>query len=176
MDNNGSGEMGESLVEIMEKYRVLAGQDLKEQVSADDDSAWVFAGIQKELNEAEQKEGAYYCSLPSFIDIYRILSRSMDKDELQSRLLLFTLEDERGRIPLDKAYTCQQIRQLKEKIAGFTLRGDLYTWYSETQILLLLLETGKAEGRALIRRLERQWESQGRETRLMIEGGLWTVE
>ena len=48
------------------------------------------------LQEKETENGAYYCSLPSFIDEYRLIRRMGERIDKSVYLMLCTLTDGKG--------------------------------------------------------------------------------
>lgn len=54
--------------------------------------------IKKGLREKEEQKGAYYCSFPSFIDIYHVISRMMERSGISVYIMLCTLTDKNGEI------------------------------------------------------------------------------
>lgn len=96
-----------------------------------------FDEIRELLREKNCRDGAYYCSLPSFLDIYRILSRSMARSGQSIYLLLCTLMDGKKK-PLKEKQFKQAAGQLSETIQKALRQGDIYTRYNKSQFLILL--------------------------------------
>ncbi len=95
--------------------------------------------IKDSLQEKEFTPGAYYCSYPSFIDSYRIITRMIERSGQSVFLMLCTLTDSKGN-PLDKeALLSEQSANLSRAICHSLRRGDLYTRYSPNQFLVLLI-------------------------------------
>ncbi len=94
--------------------------------------------IQSSLQE-EPLTGAYYCSYPSFIDAYHILERNMERTGQSVFLLLCTLVDYAGKPIQNRDKLETRSRILKECIGMSLRRGDIYTRYSVSQYLVLLV-------------------------------------
>lgn len=95
--------------------------------------------IKDSLREKEAAPGAYYCSYPSFIDSYRIISRMIERSGQSVFLMLCTLTDSKGN-PLEKeSLLTEQSANLSQAICHSLRRGDLYTRYSPNQFLALLI-------------------------------------
>ena len=91
------------------------------------------------LQEKEAENGAYYCSLPSFIDEYRLIRRMGERIGQPVYLMLCTLTDGKGN-PLDSGEKLLKMsEQLKEAIRMSLRKGDTYTQYSPNQLLVLLI-------------------------------------
>lgn len=59
----------------------------------------VLKNIRAELREQEdEKINAYYCSLPSFIDIYRLAARRSERNGQPFCLMLCTITDYEGKV------------------------------------------------------------------------------
>ena len=121
--------------------------------------------VKEGLSEAEQeKHGAYCCSYPSFMDIYRIRARIDEANKEQSLLLLCTLSAEKGE--WREAEGREQMELFQKTIIGQTRSGDVYTQYSKNQYLVLLSGAGKACENLMISRLERNWRKAGGRARV----------
>lgn len=95
--------------------------------------------IKDSLREKEFTSGAYYCSYPSFIDSYRIITRMIERSGQSVFLMLCTLTDSKGN-PLEKeSLLAEQSANLSQAICHSLRRGDLYTRYSPNQFLVLLI-------------------------------------
>lgn len=121
--------------------------------------------VKEGLSEAEQeKHGAYCCSYPSFMDIYRIRARIDEANKEQSLLLLCTLSAEKGE--WREAEGREQMELFQKTIIGQTRSGDVYTQYSKNQYLVLLSGAGKVCENLMISRLERNWRKAGGRARV----------
>lgn len=95
--------------------------------------------IKDSLKEKEYLSGAYYCSYPSFIDSYRIITRMIERSGQSVFLMLCTLTDNKGN-PLEKEEViAEQSANLCQAIGVSLRRGDLFTRYSPNQFLVLLI-------------------------------------
>ncbi len=95
--------------------------------------------IKDSLKEKEYLSGAYYCSYPSFIDSYRIITRMIERSGQSVFLMLCTLTDNKGN-PLEKEeILTEQSANLCQAVGASLRRGDLFTRYSPNQFLVLLI-------------------------------------
>lgn len=94
--------------------------------------------IKKRIKEEEHTFGAYYVSLPSFIDIYRLFRRMIERTGQSIYILLCTLTDGAGN-PME---TSEKLNIMCEKLScsiEHSLRkGDSFTKYSSNQFLIML--------------------------------------
>ena len=95
------------------------------------------------LQEKENESGAYYCSLPSFIDGYRPIRRIIERNGQSVYLMLCTLTDGNGN-PLENGNKLNRMsEELKKAIKRSLRKGDSYTQYSLNQFLVLLIGTNE---------------------------------
>ena len=94
--------------------------------------------IQSSLQE-DPFTGAYYCSYPSFIDIYHVLERNMEREGYSVFLQLCTLLDYEGKPIANREKLEKRSGTLKSCIGASLRRGDIYTKYSASQYLILLV-------------------------------------
>lgn len=115
--------------------------------------------VKEGLDEKEERRGAYYCSYPSFMDIYRIRARMDEANREQSLLLLCTLSAEKGE--WQEGESKEQMELFQKTLVQQTRSGDVYTQYSRNQYLVLLSGAGKACEDLMISRLEKNWKKAG---------------
>lgn len=117
--------------------------------------------IKEEIQEDCHEEGAYYCTFPSFIDNYRLVSRMMERNGISSFLMLCTLTDSTGR-PLEKTEKTREVSERFQMAVRRSLRrGDLYTRYSPCQFLLLLSGTNQENCSVISRRIDKTFKEEG---------------
>ncbi len=129
--------------EMMKRFQFMS-----ERISQ---SAGAIEDIKNKLMEREKTGGAYYCTFPSFVDIYHVISRMMERNGVSVYIMLCTLRIERV-----SANSQEREREvsllLKEAIRKTLRRGDFYTKYNEKQYLIMLSginqeNCGKVSGR-----------------------------
>ena len=98
--------------------------------------------IQSSLQE-DPLTGAYYCSYPSFIDMYHVLERNMERTGYSVFLLLCTLVDYAGKPIANREKLDLRSETLKGCIGSSLRRGDIYTRYSASQYLVLLVGSSR---------------------------------
>lgn len=97
--------------------------------------------IKDDLKEKGERTGAYYCTFPSFIDIYHVVSRMMERTGLSVYIMLCTMTDSRGEIPIGAERNREASECLRNAIWAALRRCDFYTRYNENQFLIMLLGT-----------------------------------
>lgn len=98
--------------------------------------------IQSSLQE-DPVSGAYYCAYPSFIDTYHVLERNMERTGYSVFLMLCTLVDYEGKPFRNRTKLEERSEVLRECIGRSLRRGDIFTKYSSSQYLVLLVGSSR---------------------------------
>lgn len=102
-----------------------------------------FHEIQFMLQEKEETGGAYYCPYPSFVDMYRMMVRVMERSGQSVYLLLCTLDAKK------QAENHERLKELSGKLSASIQealrRGDIFTCYNLNQYLVILTGICKEE-------------------------------
>lgn len=116
--------------------------------------------IQDTLREQEQKRSAYYCSYPSFVDSYRVLARLTERTGTSIFLMLCSLTDHRG-MPLEKEEMLEEeMARLCAAIELSLRRSDIFTRYSPSQALILLVGVGQENCRVIYNRIYQNFKNR----------------
>ena len=113
--------------EMLERFRLMSDR-IQQSVGA-------LEEIKKGLREKEEQKGAYYCSFPSFIDIYHVIDRMMERSGISVYIMLCTLTDKNGEIRMGTDRNKEASEALRVAICNSLRRGDFYTRYNESQFL-----------------------------------------
>ena len=112
--------------------------------------------VQEELREQIQKQEAYCQDYKTFKSIYRFLERGLARSGQKACVILLTVVDGQGRSPLPYEKEIL-MEQLGEDI-GVTLRiGDVYTRYSSSQYLLLVIDTTEEKADRIVDRIRERF-------------------
>lgn len=124
-----------------------------------------LAGIRKGLNEEERLWGAYCCSYPSFVDVYRIVVRMQERTGIGSLLMVCTLN-----IAGSGENTETWMERFRQFMAGSIRNGDVYTRYSPNQFLVLLMQAEEKDVENIEERLKNGWKmiDQAGKTKLVL--------
>ncbi len=94
--------------------------------------------IKKDMIEGEKEEGAFYCTPPSFRDVYRMLRRNMERSGQSVYMLVCSLTDNKG-MAMEQGERLEELAgRLKDSIQASLRRGDAYTRYGANQYLVML--------------------------------------
>ncbi len=114
--------------------------------------------IQDKLVEVvPDKRGGYYCSYPVFQEIYRILSRTMDRQEDRVFIMLCTVCDSKGN-PIKEGPKLEELSdRLAEAIVYSVRHSDTVTRYGKGQYLVLLVNTTKENCSVVQKRVDKNF-------------------
>ena len=114
----------------------------------------VLKNIRAELREQEdEKINAYYCSLPSFIDIYRLSARRSERNGKPFCLMLCTITDYEGKVIQNQEKLRVRSELLRKTIGRALRRSDVYAKYSASQYLILLTGVGEENSEVVGKRI-----------------------
>ena len=100
-------------------------------------AAGAIEDIKYRLREKESIEGAYYCTYPSFVDVYHVFGRMMERTGMSVFLMLCTLDF--INIETDDENQKYYSELLRESIQKAVRKGDFYTRYNIQQYLVMLI-------------------------------------
>lgn len=116
--------------------------------------------IKERLKEGSEQGGAYYCSLPSFRDSYRLVSRMLERNGESAYLMLCSITDGKGR-PMEKPEKLAVMSEdLQNAVQHCLRRGDSFTKYSPSQYLILLMGTNKENCSTIFERLRKYFSRE----------------
>jgi len=98
--------------------------------------------IQDQMTNPEGQEGrGYYCSLPVFQELYRIIERTMHRSADRIFFMLCTIVDSKGN-PMREGPKLDDLSvRLKDAIINSIRHTDTVTKYGQGQYLILLINT-----------------------------------
>ena len=108
--------------------------------------------IKQRLKEEKGQGGAYYCSLPSFRDSYRLVTRMLERSGQSAYLMLCSLSEE-----------------LQNTIQHCLRKGDSFTKYSPSQYLVLLIGTNKENCGLIFDRIRKYFAREHRSWNKYVE-------
>lgn len=109
------------------------------------------------LEEKQAASGAYRCSYPSFIDVYRICSRMLERSGQSAYMAMCWLVDARGDLLQDSGKITAAAQKLDAAIGRSLRRGDTYTQYGRDRFLLLLVGTNREDCETVCGRILEQY-------------------
>ena len=115
--------------------------------------------IKAGLQENEIENGAFFCTVPGFRDVYRSVRRGMERSGQSVFLLVCTLTDSQGH-PLENSKKLDEMSEgLFYAIKSSLRRTDSFTKYNASQYLVLLMGTNEENCQIVIDRIMRSYGS-----------------
>lgn len=112
--------------------------------------------VKEELTEQIQKQEAYCQDYETFKCIYRFLERGITRSGYKACAILLTVVDGQGKSPLP--YEKEVLMEQLGEDIGTTLRiGDVYTRYSSSQYLLLVIDTTERQADRIVDRIRERF-------------------
>lgn len=116
--------------------------------------------IRKDLIEQIRKPGAYCQDYETFQGIYRFLERGIIRSGQKACVILITVVDGQGR-SLQPGEKDAQMERLGEDIQSTLRIGDVYTRYSSSQYLILVIDTTEGQGDRIAGRIRERFLEAG---------------
>ena len=136
--------------QLVERFRFM-GERASQAVGAIED-------IKYRLMEKENVAGAYYCSYPSFVDVYHVFSRMVERTGLSVFIMLCTLNYENREVTEEEEQKMSAM--LRESIQESIRKGDFYTKYNSRQYLVMLIEIEQESCQKVSKRINKQFMSK----------------
>ena len=121
-------------------------------------AAGAIEDIKYRLMEKENVAGAYYCSYPSFVDVYHVFSRMVERTGLSVFIMLCTLNYENREVTEEEEQKMSAV--LCESIQESIRKGDFYTKYNSRQYLVMLIEIEQESCQKVSKRINKQFMSK----------------
>lgn len=136
--------------EIIKRFRCM-GERMSQAEAALDD-------IRQRLREREAANGAYYCNYPSFVDIYHIIVRMMERNGISVFIMLCTIRGSQESVFGVEEEEKNISRLLQKAIRDSLRKGDFYTRYNYGQYLIMLSGIAQENCSKVSERIERNFK------------------
>lgn len=148
--------------EMLKRFRIM-GERMSQAAGAIDD-------IRHRLVEKEKKRGAYFCTFPSFVDIYHVFSRIMERKGISVFIMLCTLKNQKNQVCGDEMGKDREAsHQLSEAIRISLRSGDFYTRYNYSQYLIMLSEIQQENCSIVSHRIDQNFQKMEETTGYYID-------
>lgn len=148
--------------EMLKRFRIM-GERMSQAAGALDD-------IRHRLVEKEKKRGAYFCTFPSFVDIYHVFSRIMERKGISVFIMLCTLKNQKNQVCGDEMGKDREAsHQLSEAIRISLRSGDFYTRYNYSQYLIMLSEIQQENCSVVSHRIDQNFQKMEETTGYYID-------
>lgn len=107
-------------------------------------------------NSENHRVGSYYCAFSSFVDVYHVLRRNLARRGSSIFMMLCTLVDYEGKPISNQEKLANRAEALQKSLSDGLRQGDVYTKYSASQYLVLLIGTKKEDCSIIYQRIARK--------------------
>ncbi|MBQ5658085.1 MAG: SARP family transcriptional regulator [Peptococcaceae bacterium] len=138
-------EFGINLSEdLVELYK----QIIDETNDAQMDLSFIASRLQEDM-----VPGAFYCEYALFKEIYRLMTRMMERSGQSAYLCLVSVTDKNGKWIVNTKKQNEAVGRLRTAIQFSLRRGDVFTRYSVSQYLILLSSINYENTEMVLRRI-----------------------
>ena len=138
-------EFGINLSEdLVELYK----QIIDETNDAQMDLSFIASRLQEDM-----VPGAFYCEYALFKEIYRLMTRMMERSGQSVYLCLVSITDKNGKHIVNTKKQNEAVGRLRTAIQFSLRRGDVFTRYSVSQYLILLSSINYENTEMVLRRI-----------------------
>ncbi len=106
----------------------------------------------------QQRMGAYFCPFPSFIDVYNVLRRNLMRRGSSIFMMMCTLVDKEGKPIANPEKQAEKANDFQVALTNTLRQGDVFTKYSSSQFLLLLIGTKKEDCSIVYQRISHSFK------------------
>lgn len=118
--------------------------------------------IRLEMKEDSEDRGAYCCNYQNFKDSYRFIVRGLERSGQSVFLMLLSLVTKQG-AALSVGYALQEASMgLHKAIKSALRKGDMFTRYSSTQYLVLLVGINQENCSQVFTRIEKDFQKNSK--------------
>lgn len=146
--------------EMQELYDKIAGT-LNIAVSSIED-------IRTDMNEEAMERGAYFCNYQVFANTYRVIVRQTERSGRSVFLMLLTL----GNTGISGTYTIGKTKEISDAlhyaIKTSLRRGDLYTRFSSTQFITMLMDINLENCKSVSNRIAENFKKLVKDKSVML--------
>ena len=123
--------------------------ELADDSGSSNENDVVLRRVIKALSENETENGAYRVDTGSFQDIFRFVSRVIERTGINVQLILLNLEHNKVKEEIKE----ECASKLAEVISGSLRRGDVSNHLSESQFAILLMGSDTGNGEKVAERI-----------------------
>ena len=135
---------------MLERFRLM-GERTSQAAGAIED-------IKYRLKEKEAEPGAYYCAFPSFVDVYHVFSRMMERTGISVFIMLCTLDFGGREVTEEEEKNMSEL--LRQSIQHSARKGDFYTRYNRCQYLVMLTGISQENCPIVSNRIDKDFQNR----------------
>ncbi len=138
-------------------------QELRDRIASyTTDSAGNLVEVRKNIAEGEYPEGAYFCNLSVFSNIYQFTIRHMERSGKSVFLMLCTISEIDGTLPQSGDRFNLITSNFYTTVMNTCRRADVYTRYSATQFLIMFIDTTKETCDLISQRIQENFKKKSK--------------
>lgn len=107
-------------------------------------------------------EGSFVVEYESFEKIYRFLERNIARENRKVQCVLFTVDEPEDK-DFDEFALQRQMEHLQHAVVSALRRGDVITNYSESQMLVLLMDVDSENADLVVKRILERYKTESGE-------------
>lgn len=131
--------------------------------------------LKEYIKETSISNGAYTVRYDGFKRIYQFVSRTIERTGQKVQILIFTLETKDwDTISNDEMQLA--IENMGSGIHNLLRKGDVASKYSNSQYIVILMDTNKDNGCKVAERVRNSWENQNLNPELHLSYVIGTIE
>jgi len=146
---------------VMDRFKKMSGQMINSPGAIDE--------VEQGIQEDDDVSGAYFCSYPSFMESYRFIRRVIDRTGQSAYIMLCSIVDSHGNTMQNGEKLQNFSEELKAATKKSLRRGDLFTQYSPSQMLILLMEITREDCDVVMKRIKSNLSSQTKRNEVKFE-------
>lgn len=104
-------------------------------------------------------EGSFVVEYDSFEKIYRFLERNIAREDREVQCVLFTVEEPENGV-FDEFEMQRQMEHLQYAVTSALRRGDVTTNYSQSQMLVLLVDASTQNAKSVVERILNKYKTE----------------
>lgn len=148
----------------------------KELIKVDNSMEVDLNVIMQNLQEEEDRQGAFYCEYSLFREIYQLESRSISRNGQSVYLCLLSVTDGNSNRVESKKQQNAAMGQLRKAIQFSLRRGDVFTRYSVSQYLILLPTISYENCEMVLKRIVRNFKADNPHTKVTLTYKMHPIE
>ncbi len=138
-------------------------EDLRDRIASyTTNSAGNLVDVRKNISEDAYSDGAYFCNLGVFSNIYQFTIRHMERSGKSVFLMLCTISEIDGTLPESGERFNLITSNFYTTIMNTCRRADVYTRYSATQFLIMFIDTTKETCDLISKRIQDNFKKKSK--------------
>lgn len=157
-------------------YHFYRGEDQHKDRISEAEVLSDLPQLKQYIEEKDYSEGAFQVEYESFKRIYQFVSRYIGRTRQKVQTLLLTLQPQHKEdLPGEEEYK-EAMEKLEHAIRLSLRRGDVSNFFSNSQFIVILMDTSKANGKMVANRIKDTYSRMNQKNRLVLEFDIQEIE